>query len=102
MIGQIVSTFAGVMHGPLCYKDLQSDKSQGLKNKGGNFEAYVSLSKGVSQEFKWWIDNTETAYNVGTSHSHSCNYMAKKIWQWCIKRAIWISVAHTQSLVQTQ
>ena len=28
---------------------------------------------------------------MGTSHSHSCNSMAKKIWEWCIERNIWLS-----------
>ena len=32
--------------------------------------------------------------HMGTSHSHSCNSMAKKIWEWCIERNIWLSVAH--------
>ena len=32
--------------------------------------------------------------HMGTSHSHSCNSMAKKIWEWCIERNIWLSVAN--------
>lgn len=42
-------------------------------------------------------DNT-TAVNIinnmGTSHSDSCNSIAKEIWEWCITRDIWLSVAH--------
>ena len=42
-------------------------------------------------------DNT-TAVNVinhmGTSHSDPCNSLAKEIWEWCIVRKIWLSVAH--------
>ena len=42
-------------------------------------------------------DNT-TAVNVinhmGTSYSDSCNSLAKEIWEWCIARDIWVSVAH--------
>lgn len=42
-------------------------------------------------------DNT-TAVNIinnmGTSHSDSCNSIAKEIWEWCIIRDIWLSVAH--------
>ena len=40
--------------------------------------------------------------HMGTSHSHSCNFMAKEIWEWCLERNIWISVAHipaTQNFV---
>ena len=32
--------------------------------------------------------------NMGTSHSHSCNSPAFTIWEWCIKRQIWLSAAH--------
>ena len=32
--------------------------------------------------------------HMGTSHSHPCNFMAKEIWEWCLERNIWISVAH--------
>ena len=42
-------------------------------------------------------DNT-TAVNVinhmGTSYSDSCNSLAKEIWEWCLARDIWVSVAH--------
>ena len=41
-------------------------------------------------------DNT-TAVNVinhmGTSHSDSCNSVAKEVWEWCIDRKIWLSAA---------
>lgn len=40
--------------------------------------------------------------HMRTSHSHSCNFMAKEIWEWCLERNIWISVAHipgTQNFV---
>ena len=32
--------------------------------------------------------------HMGTSHSGSCNSVAKEIWEWCIDRKIWISAAH--------
>ena len=42
-------------------------------------------------------DNT-TAVNIithmGTSHSEECNKLAKAIWEWCISKNIWISLAH--------
>ncbi len=31
---------------------------------------------------------------MGTSHSEKCNKLAKAIWEWCISRSIWISLAH--------
>ena len=42
-------------------------------------------------------DNT-TAVNIinhmGTSHSEKCNELTKQIWEWCINKHIWISLAH--------
>ena len=32
--------------------------------------------------------------HVGTSHSYSCDSLAKGIWELCIARDIWLSVAH--------
>ena len=175
VIEQIVSSFPGAMHGPLYYRNLESNKSHALKTSRGNFDAHMSLSIEASQELNWWIANVETTDNVvshdrpqhtittdasllgwgavmdsiltggnwtydeslhhinylemyaillalktfatdkshthirimtdnstavsvfnhmGTSHSHSRNSMAKKIWKWCIERNIWLSVAH--------
>ena len=43
-------------------------------------------------------DINTTAVNVinhmGTSHSDSCNSLAKEIWERCIAKDIWVSVAH--------
>ena len=32
--------------------------------------------------------------HMGTSHSDSCNSLAKHIWEWCIAKDNWLSVAH--------
>lgn len=32
--------------------------------------------------------------NMGTSHSDECNKLAKTIWEWCISKSIWISLAY--------
>ena len=31
---------------------------------------------------------------MGTSHSDACNRIAKDIWEWCMHRDLWISLAH--------
>lgn len=31
---------------------------------------------------------------MGGTHSHSCNKVAKKIWLWCISKQIWLSCSH--------
>ena len=44
------------------------------------------------------MTDNSTAVNVinhmGISHSQSCNPIAKKIWECCIERHIWLSVAY--------
>ena len=43
------------------------------------------------------IDNTTAvAYivHMGGSKAQSCNDLAKELWEWCIARNIWVSVAH--------
>ena len=43
------------------------------------------------------IDNTTAVSyikNMGGIKSRSCDHLAKHIWQWCMKRQIWLSAAH--------
>ena len=175
VIGKVVSSFPGVMYGPLYYRELESDKSLAAKTNKGNFNASMTISPEAQMELKWWVDNVECSFNVlahvqpqyqittdaslsgwgavsgdvstggswtytesthhinylemyaillglqtfdtgknnthirvmcdnmtavmvlnhmGTSHSNCCNYMTKKIWEWCIERGIWLSIAH--------
>ena len=42
-------------------------------------------------------DNTTTAAyvpNMGGSHSLPWNDIARKIWEWCIPRNMWLSISH--------
>jgi hypothetical protein len=65
------------------------------------FAIYLGLktfaSKQANVHIRLMCDNTSAVTilnHMGTSHSDSCNDLAKIIWQWCMKRNIWISVAH--------
>ena len=69
VIGKIVSSFPGVMHGALYYRHLEKDKSQTLQRTKGNFDASMSLSSPAKSELQWWIKNVVTAYNV-INHPH--------------------------------
>jgi len=56
------------------------------------------FAKGLANtQIRVMCDNT-TAVNVlnhvGTSHSYSCDSLAKGVWELCIARDIWLSVAH--------
>ena len=64
VIGKVVSSFPGVMYGPLYYRELESDKSLAAKTNKGNFNASMTISPQAQMELKWWVDNVECSFNV--------------------------------------
>ena len=61
--------------------------------------ALQTFAKGWANTYiRVMCDINTTAVNVinhmGTSHSNSCNSLAKEIWEWCIPRDTWVSVTH--------
>ena len=64
VIGKIVSSFPGVMHGPLYYRYLERDKTIALRNNQGDFDAYTPLSDEAVSELNWWINKVDSVYNV--------------------------------------
>ena len=62
IIGKIVSSFPGVMYGPLHYRHLEHDKTEALKNNGGNFEAAMVFSPAAREELEWWANNVLDSY----------------------------------------
>ena len=64
VIGKIVASFPGVMHGALYYRQLEKDKSQALVRTNGNFDGLMSLSPQAKSELQWWIKHVGNAYNV--------------------------------------
>lgn len=66
VIGKIISTFPGVMHGALYYRSLERDKTLYLSKAKGNFEALMHLSEEAKHELFWWTQNITESYNVIT------------------------------------
>ena len=64
VIGKIVSSCPGVMHGALYYRHLEKDKSQALLRSNGNFDDLMSLSSHAKSQLRWWIQLVGNAYNV--------------------------------------
>ena len=64
VIGNIVASFPGVIHGALYYQHLEKDKSQALVRTNGNFHGLMSLSPQAKSELQWWIKHVGNAYNV--------------------------------------
>ena len=59
VIGLLVSSFPGVLYGPLFYRHLENDKTTVLRESKGNYSAYMTLSEESLQELRWWCDNIE-------------------------------------------
>lgn len=68
LIGLMVSSFPGIMYGPLLYRQLEFDKTMALKANYGNFDAVMTLSDTSKSDLNWWITHTHTTFNQ-VSHS---------------------------------
>ena len=66
VVGKIVSSFPGVMYGPLHYRLLERDKILALQNACWDFDTNMSLSPEAKSELHWWINNIVGAYNILT------------------------------------
>ena len=67
LVGLMVSSFPGVMHGPLFYWQLQLDKVMALRASKGDFNALMTLSETSKTDLQWWISQTHTH-----THAHHC------------------------------
>lgn len=61
LIGLLVSSFPGVIHGPLFYRSLETDKTKALRLNKGNYQALTTLSQDSLRELQWWCENVTTA-----------------------------------------
>ena len=61
-----MSSFPGVMHGPLHYRILERDKMLALQTTCWDFDKHMSLSPEAKSELSWWINNIVGAHNLLT------------------------------------
>ena len=66
VVGKIVSSFPGVMYGPLHYRMLERDKILALQTSCWDFDKHMSLSPEAKSELSWWINNFVGAHNLLT------------------------------------
>lgn len=71
VIGLMVSSLPGVIHGKLFYRSLEIDKITALRKSQGNFQGQMPLSQGAISDLKWWINNIEMAYKPISHHQPS-------------------------------
>ena len=72
VLGKIVSSFPGVMYGPLHYRHTEQDKIHALRNNQWNFDKRMSLSRRAKSELQWWVINVRTAKNVMIRDAPTC------------------------------
>ena len=64
VIGLIISTFKGVMYGPLYFRITEGEKGQALKQNKRDYDTHMQLSSSAKLELQWWINNVETSTNL--------------------------------------
>ncbi|XP_068734410.1 uncharacterized protein [Montipora capricornis] len=57
VIGLMVSSFPGVEYGPLYYRSLDMEKTEGLRQNKDNFSGKILLNDTAREDLKWWITN---------------------------------------------
>lgn len=65
VIGKLISSLSGIMHGALYYRCLEKDKTLYLTKSNGNFEHTMQLSENAISGPQWWTQRSiNAAYNV--------------------------------------
>ena len=54
LIGTLVAAFPGTKYGRLFYRNLDRDKCIALKQSHGNYDALMSISRGIP-DIQWWL-----------------------------------------------
>ena len=63
VLGKLVSSFDGVMYGPLYYRKLEAGKTKALKLNDGNYDAHLTMTENMKQELRWWIKTLPNSFN---------------------------------------
>ena len=83
IVGKLISSFPGVLYGPLYYRSLEKDKTAALAKHKGNFDAKMRVSTQGIAELTWWSTHVLDACKP-ISHSEPCMVLttdaSKKGW----------------------
>jgi len=63
-LGYMVSSFPGVMYGPLYFRQLEREKTLALRYSKGDYDACMVVSDKAGTELLWWNTHLEASYNV--------------------------------------
>ena len=56
----MVSSFPGVMFGPLYFRQLERDKTEALKCNKDVFDVFMIISDKARQELEWWVMHVDS------------------------------------------
>lgn len=63
-LGYMVSSFPGVMYGPLHFHQLEREKTLALRYSKGDYDAFRVVSDKACNELMWWNIHLEASYDV--------------------------------------
>jgi len=63
-LGYMVSSFPGVIYGPLYFRQLEREKTLALRYSKGDYDACMVASDKAGTELLWWNTHLEASYNV--------------------------------------
>ena len=63
-LGYMVSSFPGVMYGPLYFRQLEREKTLALRYSKGDYDACMVVSDKAGTELLWWNTHLEASYNI--------------------------------------
>ena len=54
-----MSSFPGVLHGPLFYRNLEYTKTMALRHNEGRYQAHIKVSQESLAELQWWCEKAD-------------------------------------------
>ncbi len=77
IVAKLVSSFPGVLFGPLYYRSLEKGKSKALASNPGNFDGTMRLSPQAIAELNRWSANVLDACNLNPFHAASLAWLSQ-------------------------
>ena len=77
IVAKLVSSFPGVLFGPLYYRSLEKGKSKALASNPGNFDGTMRLSPQAIAELNRWSANVLDACSLNPFHAASLAWLSQ-------------------------
>ena len=70
LVGKLVSTFPGVAHAKLYYRQIDNEKIEALKLNKGDYSKRMTLSPQSVRDLNWWLTNLKSSFVDVTVKNH--------------------------------